>query len=372
MEFGPYKSRYTRNGRHLLLGGRKGHVAAFDWVTKRLHCEMNVMEDVHAIEWLHLETMFAVAQKTWVHFYDNRGTEIHCVKKLNRVTHMEFLPYHFLLAILNDQGFMKWLDVSIGDLAGELRTNQGNIRTFCQNPYNGVVCTGGSKGVVSMWSPTMKEPLAQMLCHSAPMTAMTVDPRGKYLVTSGLDKLIKVWDVRQLEGPLAVYKLHMAPSEIQMSQRGILGVGFQRTCLFYNKPEFNESELARKEPYLIHRCPGNISDLRFCPYEDVAAIGTDRGFTSILVPGAGEPNFDSREANPFQSKSQRREAEVHALLEKVPKEFITLDPNKIMEVDVPTLKDKIEAKKKLMVNTLVYNKVQFFSQLFNCLFYFSI
>ena len=49
LDFGPYQAKYSRNGRHLLLGSKKGHLAAFDWVTKKLHFETNVMESIHDI-----------------------------------------------------------------------------------------------------------------------------------------------------------------------------------------------------------------------------------------------------------------------------------------------------------------------------------
>lgn len=43
-QFGPYKGAYQRNGRHLLLAGRKGHVAMMDWTKNRVLCELYLNE----------------------------------------------------------------------------------------------------------------------------------------------------------------------------------------------------------------------------------------------------------------------------------------------------------------------------------------
>jgi len=95
---GPYTADYTRNGRGLLLAGRKGHVATMEWRAGGLGCELQLQETVRDAKWLHNDQYFAVAQKKYVYIYDHAGVELHCLKQHIEVTHMQFLPFHFLLA----------------------------------------------------------------------------------------------------------------------------------------------------------------------------------------------------------------------------------------------------------------------------------
>lgn len=70
--------------------------------------------------------------------------------------------------------------------------------------------------------------------------------------------------------------------------------------------------------YLTHPVPHRpLTSIRFVPFQDILTIGHSDGLSSILVPGAGEPNFDSGEADPFENKRARREREVKNLLDKV-------------------------------------------------------
>lgn len=99
-DLGPYVCEYSRNGRDLILAGRKGHVATMDWREGKLGCELQLGETVRDARFLHNNQFFAVAQKKYVYIYDANGVELHCLKKHVEVSHMEFLPYHFLLATL--------------------------------------------------------------------------------------------------------------------------------------------------------------------------------------------------------------------------------------------------------------------------------
>ena len=101
--------------------------------------------------------------------------------------------------------------------------------------------------------------------------------------------------------------------------------------------------------------------VKYCPYEDVLGIGHDSGFVSAIVPGSGEPNIDTYEANPFASNKQRREAEVQQLLDKAQADTIMLNPYELGAVDPEALaltekEDEERAKFKPKHKTRAKNK----------------
>lgn len=327
--YGPYCMDYTKNGRYLLIGGQRGHLASFDWKSGKLGCEFNVNETVRDVKWLHNETFFAAAQKQYTYIYDNTGMEIHCLRNHSDVNKLEFLPYHFLLATVGNAGFLKYQDTSTGSIVSEIRTKLGSCRTMTQNPRNAIIHLGHNNGTVTLWSPTTSEPLVKMLCHKGGVSGMAVDKSGNYMVTTGLDNQMKVWDVRTYK-QLNQYFTPKPVSNVSISQMGLLGISFGGNVHIW-KDAFIEKQ---KEPYMTHLQAGtNIHQFQFCPYEDILGLGHTKGFSSIAIPGSGEPNFDTMEANPYQTKSQRQESEVHMLLDKLQPAMITLEPEMIGNVD---------------------------------------
>uniref|UniRef100_A0A8B9NP45 WD repeat domain 46 n=1 Tax=Accipiter nisus TaxID=211598 RepID=A0A8B9NP45_9AVES len=287
-QFGPYRLDYTRNGRHLLLGGRRGHVAAMDWQTKALMCEINVMETVTDVAWLHTETLLAVAQRRWLHVYDNQGLELNCLKSFPGVLQLQFLPYHFLLATANDKGFLQYLDISVGKEVAALCTRGGRLAVMAQNPANAIIHLGHSNGTVTLWSPTVSEPLVRMLCHRGALRALAVDPTGTYMASAGLDRKLRVFDLRTYR-VLQELVLPQGAGHLAFSQRGVLAAACGRVA-------------------------------------------------PTQKPGGGKDN------NPYRSRRQRQEWEVKALLEKIPAELITLDPTQLGCVDTASLQQKREER----------------------------
>lgn len=88
--------------------------------------------------------------------------------------------------------------------------------------------------------------------------------------------------------------------------------------------------------YMKHKIPGSghqIASTKFVPFEDVLGLGYTEGYSSIVVPGSGEANFDAYEANPFETKKQTQEGLVKKLLEKLPIQSISLKVNEVGKID---------------------------------------
>ncbi|XP_012694226.1 WD repeat-containing protein 46 [Clupea harengus] len=342
-QFGPYRLDYNKAGRHLLLGGKRGHVTCIEWQTKNLVSEINVMETVNDVKWLHNEEMYAVAQKKWLYIYDSKGVELHCIRKFNDVLSMQFLPYHFLLATASATGFLQYLDVSVGKEVAAINAKLGRLGVMAQNPQNAIIHLGHPNGIVSLWSPNQKEPLVKMLCHQGGVRSLAVDKTGTYMVTSGLDKKLKVYDIRFFK-PLQSYFLPAGASCLSISQKGLLAAATGDIVQVYR----DVWGTPVTKPYMAHRVRGGVTGLSFCPHEDVLGVGHADGFTSMIVPGAGEPNFDAMDVNPLAGLKQRREWEVKALLEKVQPELICLDPTQLGRVDRSSWEQRHEERVKVL------------------------
>ncbi|ODV79192.1 component of small subunit processosome [Suhomyces tanzawaensis NRRL Y-17324] len=328
-EFGPYTMDYSRNGRELLIGGRKGHVAALDWRKGSLDTELHLNETVHAVKFLHNDQYFAVAQKKYTFIYDKSGLELHRLKQHIEATLLDFLPYHFLLATAGHTGFLKYHDVSTGQLVSEHRTKLGPTQAMKQNPWNAVMHLGHGNGTVSLWAPSMSTPLAKLLSARGPIRDLAVDREGKYMAVSGSDKTIKLWDLRKMQ-IMDTYYSPTPASSLDFSDTGLLSVGWGSHVTVW-KDIFKTKQ---KDPYMNHLIPGSkIEKVRHVPFEDVLGVGHQNGFSSLIVPGAGEANYDALELNPYESAKQRQQSEVRSLMNKLPFDTITMDPTIIGKVD---------------------------------------
>ncbi|CAG5127240.1 unnamed protein product, partial [Candidula unifasciata] len=243
-KFMPNRIDYTRNGRHFLIVGAKGHVAAFDWQTKRLHCKENVMEIVSDVKWLHQETMFAVAQKKRVYLYDNQEVEIHYLKHLDMALRLEFLPYHFLLCSSSAKGYFSYLDVSISKEVAGIYTKKGRLDVMAVNPQSAIVHLGHPN-----------EPTAKVLYHASALRDVAVDASATYMATTGIDRRLKIFNLRI----------------------------FQNFVVQLYKDTTTQTHTLDK-PYIYHRADRLVSNLMLSPFEDVLGIGHRWEFSSTVVP----------------------------------------------------------------------------------------
>lgn len=200
-----------------------------------------------------------------------------------------------------------------------------------QNQHNAVIFTGHSCGVVNLYTPNFSDPVASILTHPNSVNNISVDLTGNYMVTSGTDSKMRVWDLRTYK-QLYEYFNPLVATSMSISQKGLLAVSFGNVVEIWK----DYGKTKQKEPYMKHHFKNNqtkTKNLKFVNFEDFLGVGTNFGYSSLVIPGSGEANFDTFENNPFQTKKQRQTSEVRMLLEKIPSTMITLDPNNVNRVD---------------------------------------
>lgn len=199
---------------------------------------------------------------------------------------------------------------------------------------------------MTLWSPNSQTALVKALVHRGPVRSMAIDRLGRYMVSTGQDQKMNIWDIRMFR-EVHSYSCYQPGASVSISDRNLVAVGWgTQTSVWRGLFDAAQADQGKvNSPYMAWGGDGQrIENLRWCPYEDVLGVGHDQGFASLLVPGAGEPNFDSLEANPYENVKQRQEAEVHALLTKLQPDMISLDPNVIGRLDTINDKKVQEAK----------------------------
>lgn len=256
------------------------------------------------------------------------------------VTRMEFLPYHYLLATIGNAGYLKYHDTSTGVLLTQMPTHLGSPHSMAQNPHSAIIHIGHANGTMTLWSPNMTTPHVKLLAHRGPVTGIALDPSegsaGRYCATSGMDGTIKIWDGRMWGKEVRSWWIRNPASSISYSGRGMLAIGGKSGITTYRN--LHTSSSSTPIPYLTLPLPSLTANcIAFCPFDDVLAAGHGSGVSSLLVPGSGEPNFDSAEADIYETYSRRREREVRGVLEKIRPEVITRDTEFLGRVaDKPT------------------------------------
>lgn len=218
----------------------------------------------------------------------------------------------------------------------EMPTKQGTPTSFAQNPSNAIVHAGHQNGTVTLWSPNSTTPLVKLLAHRGPVRSIAVDRDGRYMVSTGQDLKMGVWDLRMFR-EVNNYFIRQPGSSVGISDRGLVAVGWGTQTSVW-KGLFDKSKKDQEKvqsPYMGWGGEGKrVERVRWCPFEDVLGISHDKGFSSIIIPGGGEPNFDALELNPYENTKQRQEAEVKALLNKLKPEMISLNPDYVGNLDL--------------------------------------
>ena len=198
-----------------------------------------------------------------------------------------------------------------------------------------------------MWAPNSGNALVSMFCHSSHVVDCGVTRDGRYLATIGSDSLLKVFDMRTY-GEVHQYFTPLPASRLSISQKGLLSISCRDQVITWRDWEKDK----QKAPYLKQETIDRrtVTDLEYINYEDCLGVGQVGGFELMLVPGAGESNYDAFESGIGVSKKTKSNIDMRRLVEKLPANSISIDPNQVYTISnaapLPREMAKLKATKQ--------------------------
>merc|ERR1712217_614502 len=313
---------FSGDGLRIAIGGEKGRIRNLQWNKLLLDRDIQVKEKIHDVKFLNTNQLLAVAQKKYIFIYDKHGSEINCLVNHLGAQRLEFLRHHMLLASVGKGGILRYQDISIGKKISEHKTSYGTCNVMRQNPWNAVLCLGHYNGIVSMWTPNVAKPVTKILCHRGSVTTVAVDTTGNYLVTTGIDQQLKMWDIRTLN-PLYQYVSKDPITCTDISDKGLLAVGYGRRIEVWNQL-INCKEQSKYSNHVI--ADGSLKKLVFHPYEDTLVLCHSAGIATIKMPDTAKKSPTALLGNNFIKK---KDIISSFSLNKLQPDMISLNPEHI-------------------------------------------
>ena len=153
----------SRNGRYALMSGSGGQISVLDRHSMESLCDFTTGECVTTSTFLHDHTLLAAAQRKYVYIYSSRnGEEVHCLRDQTAVTHLDYLPYHYLLVSAGETGMLRFLDTTTGNPVSKLASKSGAAQAMRCNRTTGVTVMGHTSGAISLWTPTLQDSAMKM------------------------------------------------------------------------------------------------------------------------------------------------------------------------------------------------------------------
>ncbi|KAJ1666102.1 WD repeat-containing protein 33 [Coemansia sp. RSA 1813] len=195
--------RWTPEGRRLVTGSSSGELTLWNGLSFNFESIMQAHDSpVRSMEWCHHGQWMITGDhlgviKYWKpNFAFVNGINAHKAP----VRDVSFSPTDTKFVSASDDQQLKVWDFGRGQEESALVGHTWEVRAVDWHPYMGMIASGGKDDVINIWDPRTTKALARLARHNNSITGLQWNPHnGNWLLSSGRDHCIKLFDVRKLK-----------------------------------------------------------------------------------------------------------------------------------------------------------------------------